>query len=91
MGLEIKPFDPALFITIPYCSTPPMILPITSLLWAPRGCWRRAGVGFQSVVAWLPLPSPLRGLPHCEAHLLGLGAQFKETGGVQIKTGREVG
>lgn len=47
MGLEIKPFDPALFIAIPYCSTPPMMLPITSLLWAPRGCWRRAGLGFK--------------------------------------------
>lgn len=61
MGLEIKPFESALFITIPYCSTPPMILPITSLLWAPRGCWRRTGLGFK---VW---ELGCRRLPRCEA------------------------
>lgn len=61
MGLEIKPFDPALFITIPYCSAPPMILPITSLLWAPWGCWRWPVSGFK---VW---PLGCRCLPHCEA------------------------
>lgn len=37
-------------------------------------------VEFQSMGAWLPVPSPLWRPPHCVAHLLGSGDQFKETG-----------